>query len=139
MKTLNTSEHLPLYITALCGALTFRLIALAALITALAIGACQTRQAPASPTTHGNPLASITRQAPEALQGVVRQRHRASSYTYLLVEGADGAQRWAVVMGQGPAQGDTVRLTVWATHPRFHSASLRRDFAPLRFASVARP
>jgi hypothetical protein len=98
------------------------------------------------PENDGSALGPLSRYALPASQrlsfeGRVVERLQASSYTYLLVERAGGAQSWVVTLASSVgAQSKVKRVKVlsigYAT--RFTSKRLARTFDGLHFA-VVRP
>lgn len=117
---------------------TLRLSLHLSLLIGLAIApACRDRAEPAATARPaGSPLAELAPASDARYDGVVRACLRAGSYSYLEVELADGAHRWAVSMGPALAVGTAVRVEVFGARTDFHSPRLGRTFATLDFAHV---
>ncbi|MEM9490492.1 MAG: hypothetical protein AAGC55_15195, partial [Myxococcota bacterium] len=75
----------------------------------------------------------------ERLSGLVVERLRVGSYTYLDIEQADHSRTWAVVLGaKAPAAGEPVELVIMGERRQFRSARLDRTFDTLIFAAIAK-
>lgn len=81
------------------------------------------------------PLATLAPSS-ELLVGHVDERLTAGGYTYVAIRGADGEQRWAVVMGAAPPVGAAISVRSMGTRAEFRSQRLGRTFAGLHFATL---
>lgn len=108
----------------------------ALIITAILISAALIAHT-ARPAPTSNPLASATRLTPTVHSAAVREAVRAGSYTYMAVAlDKNDPTSWIVVMGQGAAPGQQIKLTLWARYATFKSARLGRTFSPLYLATT---
>lgn len=99
--------------------------------------------APARSATPSQPAASATQPAPaegaaagevQTVTGPVLETVNASNYTYVRVK-TDSGELWAASGQFKVAVGDRVTVPLEMPMSNFHSASLRRDFPLIYFAS----
>ncbi len=72
----------------------------------------------------------------EQLAGVVRERLRTGSYTYLRLSPDHGADRWVVTLGNTVPVGAQIEVENLGSRHDFHSRRLGRNFADLVFGVV---
>ena len=82
-----------------------------------------------------NPLASAS---PESITrvGVVAERLRAGTYTYLRVGSGDARPFWIATLGAGAPPGAAVVATSYARATHFTSRRLARHFPVLHFGTI---
>ena len=87
-----------------------------------------------------NPLTTLVRDAADAapLTGIVVEKIKAGSYTYVAVSTASGTQpRWAVTLGRGEPLGTRVKVRSFGRRREFYSRRLDRTFPELTFGIVS--
>lgn len=94
------------------------------------------RDSPPHQAAPENPFATM-KPDKQTIAGRIEERLAAGSYVYLAVRDRDDALRWAVVLGDAPAEGADVVLTSMGRHEGFRSPRLRREFSELHFAILA--
>jgi hypothetical protein len=116
-----------------------KLITAAAALVALAVaGTCVLTHA--VPAAGANPLATLSRAAPDhaAFRGRVQTRLSAGTYTYLELDDDRGAKSWVVTLGRGAPSGARVLVRSIGVAHDFHSRRLERTFPELTFGMVSR-
>jgi hypothetical protein len=87
--------------------------------------------------TPGSPVPA-SEEAPQAISGTVTQELAAGGYTYFLLRGVDGADRWVVVADRHHRGARHLSVDGCRRRRDFTSRRLNRQFAVLDFCSIAK-